>query len=232
MPVLARFLPLVPANRVQATQARHFSSGRCFITMNSLPCSALALRLSFVSAIGLLGALLNDVYAAGPRTRQVSARSFSNGFAVEPVAINDLRPTERAFLTKAMETIRQQMRLAEIGVSQATSSSVRSHAQQLAGDYRSLNEALDALIRRKGGIANAPVGGTSETFRKLVENVGPDFDREFVRAVGQLTDAALALFEQAAADVKDTDVREFAAAELPVLRGHRSEVTDLQKTVD
>jgi putative membrane protein len=200
--------------------------------MNSLYRSSPGRSLSFVFAIvGLLGGSLTTD-AAGPRSRQASARSLANGYAVDPLATNDLRPTERAFLTKATETIRQQMRLAEIGVSQATSSDVRSHAQQLAGDYRSLNEALEALIRRNGGIANAPVGGTSETYRKLVENVGLDFDREFIRAAGQLTDAMLALFEQTAADGKDTDVREFAAAELPVLRGHRSEATDLQKTLD
>jgi putative membrane protein len=183
-----------------------------------------------VAAAGMLSAAIT-AQAAGPRARQVSARNLTRGFTVEPLAANDLRPTERAFLAKALETTRQQMRLAEIGVSQATSSEVRSHAQQLAGDYRSLNESLEALTRRKGGIANAPVGGTSETYQKLVEKAGPNFDREFIQTVGRLTDEVLTLFEQVAADAKDADVREFAAAELPVLRAHRSEVTELQKTL-
>jgi len=170
--------------------------------------------------------------AAGPwRARQVSARSMARGFTGEVLAANELRPTERAFLGKAAETTRQQMRLAEIGVSQATATEVRSHAQQLVTDYRSLNDALEALIRRKGGIAGAPVGGTSETFQKLVEKAGPNFDREFIRIVAQITDDALSLFEQVASDSKDADVRELAAAQLPVLRAHRSEITELQKTL-
>lgn len=198
--------------------------------MNSLYRFSLRGGLSLgLTLAGLLSTTLK-ADAAGPRTRQVSARNLTRNFAAEPLAANDLRPTERTFLTKALETIRQQMRLAEIGVSQATSTEVRSHAQQLVGDYRALNDSLEALIRRKGGIAGAPVGGTSEIYQKLVEKAGPNFDREFVRAVGQVTDEALALFEQVVADAKDTDVRDFAAAELPVLRGHRGAVTELQKT--
>jgi putative membrane protein len=168
--------------------------------------------------------------AAGPRTRQVSARSLTRGFAGEPLAANDLRPGERAFLTKALETVRQQLRLAEVGVSQATSAEVRSHAQQLLVDYRALNDSLDALTRRKGGIAGAPVGGTSETYQKLL-TAGANFDREFIRIAAQATDDVLSLFEQVASDAKDVDIRELAAAELPVLRGHRGTITELQKSL-
>jgi len=47
--------------------------------------------------------------AAGPRVRQVSARS-----AVEPSAVDALRPAERAFLMQAVEDTRQQLRLAHV----------------------------------------------------------------------------------------------------------------------
>ncbi|MGH7956791.1 MAG: hypothetical protein ACREH8_07240, partial [Opitutaceae bacterium] len=84
-------------------------------------------------------------HSAGPgRSRQVSARNVMPAFAAQMRAANELRPTERAFLSKAIEASRQQMRLAAVGISQATSTEVRSHAQQLATDYRSLNDALEA----------------------------------------------------------------------------------------
>ncbi len=99
-------------------------------------------------------------------------------------------------------------------------------------DYRSLNEALDALIRRKGGIAGAPAGATSENYQQLAEKAGLNFDREFVRTAGQATDAALQLFEQMVSESKDADAREFAAAQLPLLRAHRSTITELRKTFE
>jgi predicted outer membrane protein len=187
---------------------------------------------TIATLVVLIGSTMAAEAASSLRVRQVSARNLTRGFTAEALAANDLRPVERAFLAKAVETSRQQMRLAEIGVSQATRSEVRSHAQQLATDYRSLNTALEALVRRKGATAGAPVGGPSETYQKLVAQAGANFDREFVRAVARLTDDVLALFEQVASDAKDTEIRELAAAQLPVLRAHRSEVTELQKTID
>ena len=200
--------------------------------MNSLSLP-LQTRRPLIIAVAAIMGLAVTAEAAGPsRVRQASARTLMRGFAAEPLASDSLRAAERAFLGKAVEVSRQQMRLAEIGVSQATNSEVRSHAQQLVADYRSLTDSLEALVRRRGGIPGAPVGGTSETYRKLVETTGGNFDREFVRTVAKGTNSMLTLFEQVASDSNDADVRELAAAELPVLRGHRSAVTELEKTIE
>lgn len=171
--------------------------------------------------------------AAPPsRVRQASAHTWIKLYAAEPLATDGLRAAEKAFLAKAIETARQQMRLAEVGASQADSSEVRSHALQLASDYRELSDALEALVRRKGGLAGAPAGATSETYQKLSEKSGADFDREFVRIVAVASGQVMTLFETAAAEAKDQDVRDFAANELPILRAHRNTIADLKKTYD
>lgn len=181
---------------------------------------------------GLLGSAIT-MDAAGPsRVRQVSARNLTSRFVGEPVAAGELRPVERSFLLKAVAACRSQLRLAEIGVSHAASSDVRSYAQQLVNDYRSLSDALDELIRRRGGIAGAPVGGSSETYQKLLQQPSGEFDRQFVRTVARATADVLTAFEQITSESKDADVRELAAAQLPVLRAHQSEITQLQKAVD
>jgi predicted outer membrane protein len=203
--------------------------------MNTSLYSCFSFTRGWSVGLTLCGLLLasHTAEAAVPgKLRHVSARSLIQGYAVDPIANESLRPVDRAFLTKASETVRQQMRLGEVGVGQAGDTRVRSHAQQLVADYRSLNDALDALIRRKGGIAGAAVGGTSENYQKLGEKTGLSFDREFVRAAGQATDAALALFEQIVSETKDTDTRELAAAQLPILRAHRSAITELRRTFE
>jgi len=124
------------------------------------------------------------------------------------------------------------MRLAKVGVSQAANSDVRSHALQMVTDFRALNDAVEALLRRRGGIAGTPVGGTSETYQNLVDKSGAAFDQAFIRLVAQLNTDTLALFEQFASESKDPDVRELAAAHLPLLRGHRTTITELKKTID
>ncbi len=200
----------------------------------------MSLSPSFLSRLGgrallitcALGVGSTLVFAGPSPRRQASARTLMKSYTAEPMAADELRVTERAFLAKAIESTRQQMRLAEVGAGRADSSDVRSHALQLANDYRALHETLDVLIRRKGGLADAPVGGTSETYQRLSEKSGADFDREFVRTVAASSNAVMTLFENAAADAKDADVRDLAASELPVLRAHRNTVADLKKTFD
>jgi predicted outer membrane protein len=196
------------------------------------PGSFLLRGCAFSLTVWGLTMVAHPVDAATTRVRQVSARSVIQGFAVDPLATDTLRPADRAFLAKAAEAVKQQMRLGAVGVGQAADTRVRSHAQQLVTDYRVLNDTLEALIRRKGGIAGAPVGITSENYQKLGEKAGLSFDREFVRTAGQGTDAALALFEQIVSETKDTDARELAAAQLPVLRAHRSTIKELRKTFE
>jgi putative membrane protein len=147
-------------------------------------------------------------------------------------ATDALRPNERTFLEKAIESSRQQLRLADVGAAQATSSDLRSHALQLNADYRDLRDALEALINRKGGLAGAPVGGTSETYQKLSARAGEEFDREFVRIAANLSDSVMTLFEQAANNAKDGEVREFASAQLPLLRSHQNRSVELRKAFE
>lgn len=188
-------------------------------------------RAILISAAGLFGASVALGATAQWRTR-ASARSMMNGFAAIPLAADAMRENEKAFLGKAVETSRQQMRLAQVGASQADSTEVRSHALTLAGDYREITESLEALIRRKGGVADAPVGGTSENYQKLSEKAGAEFDREFVRVAAALSNDVMTLFEKAAADSRDADVREFAMAQLSVLRAHRNAIADLKKSLN
>ncbi len=183
-------------------------------------------------AAGCVGALVT-LDAAGPsHFRPVAARSLLRGFAAEPLAADALRPGERAFLAKAQESARRQMRLAEIGAGRAQAAEVRSHALQLAADYHELDGTLEALVRRKGGLPGAPVGDTSEPYAGLLTKSGADFDREFVRVVAQASNDVMTLFENAAGDARDADVRDLAASELPVLRAHRNAVANLKKALD
>ena len=191
----------------------------------------LARRLALLAAVGLSAASVSAT-SADWRLRSPATRTLNKSFAAEPLATDALRPSERVFLTKAAASTRQQMRLAEIGASQSESADVRSHAMQLAADYRSLNEAIEALIQRKGGVAGAPVGNTSQTYAGLMEKSGSAFDREFVRTVANSSNDVMTLFESAATDARDTDIRDLAAAELPILRAHRNTVEGLKKTFD
>lgn len=174
------------------------------------------------------------VAVARGEPRQVAARSMLRGYTVDPLASDALRPAERAFLEKALAIARLQARMAELGAAQAANTDVRSHAEQLKTDARQLGDAITGLIQKRAAATPGTATGepTSETYTQLAGRTGADFDREFVRVMAELHDETINLFEQAAADAKDADVRELAAAQLPMLRAHRGRILELKKTFD
>lgn len=191
-----------------------------FLNRRRLLCGALVL---------LAGGTVTPSATAPSRLRHVAARSMVRGYAAEPLA-ESTRPADRSFLQKAIDTGRLQLRLAELGASQATSTEVRSHAEQLKSDNRQLVDALDSLMQRRSIGTLEPTGRpTEDAYVRLANRTSGEFDREFVRVMAEVHDQTINLFEQAVSEAKDADVRELAAAQLPMLRAHRNRITELRR---
>lgn len=172
----------------------------------------------------ILAACTVPVFARWPAASESS---------VAPLATESVRPAEQAFFEKALAASRLQMRFAELGASQATSADVRGHAEQLKSDNRQLVDALTALAQKKGAAPRpATDEATAASYAELATKTGATFDREFVRVMADLHESTIALFEQTAAEAKDTDVRDLAAAQLPMLRAHRNRIVELKRLFD
>lgn len=190
---------------------------------------ATSLILFVVSAAPALAGSNSGPFARLP----FAGESLIGSDGVDALATDALRPVERAFLEKAAQLSRQQIQLAQLAVSQATGSDVRTYAQQMAGDHRQIGDSIEALRRKKGTSAGgSPEAVVPESFQQLAQKSGGDFDREFVRLAGDLQATLLTLFEEVMADAKDPEVRELAGAHLPTLRDHQNRATELKKAYD
>lgn len=170
---------------------------------------------------------------AASRTRVAAVRSFPERIAVEPLASPALRPMERAFLEEASASSWRLLRLARVGVSQATSSAVRDFAQQLASDQRQLADAVDALRRKKGTVVDVlEPTGADDAGRQLAGKAGADFDREFVRFIGDLQTQMITTFEQVVGEAKDPEVRDLVGSSLPTLRAQQNSLVELNRVFD
>jgi len=145
------------------------------------------------------------------------------------LATDRLTPSERAFLEQARESIRQQRRLGELGQSLARGTEVRAHAQKIVSEYRQMLERIEGLVRKKRTALLQPPEIPSEAYHELAAKSGPEFERGFVAILNEWHERTLALFERAATDARDPDVRQFASAQLPILREHRNRITVLRK---
>jgi putative membrane protein len=201
-------------------------------TFSSLPLTGRSLLLA--AAAGLLAPeLAASASSNSGLIRQAAVRSMMRGYVAEPLAADAARPAERSFLQKAIETSRLQLRLAELGASQATASEVRSHAEQLKSDNRQLVDAIDSVMQKRGVGTLEPTGRpTEDAYVKLANRTSGEFDREFVRLMAEVHENTINMFEQAASEAKDADVRDLAAAQLPMLRAHRNRITELKRMFD
>ncbi|MDO8540320.1 MAG: DUF4142 domain-containing protein [Opitutaceae bacterium] len=194
------------------------------------------LRRAFhLGVAGFLASSISAVAAPQWRARPVFARSVAFAFAAEPLATDALRPVERTFLEQAAELSRQQIRFARLAVSQASSSDVRSFAQQLAGDHRQISDSIEGLRRKKGSMLEEKEkspDAVPEGFQELAQKTGADFDREFVRLTAQMQARELTLFEEAMSDAKDNEVRDLVGTYLPMIREHQNRGTELKKTFE
>src|ERR1043166_8477030 len=94
----------------------------------------------------IVSALIVSSVAATPqgramRPRFVTFASVARGAELDSLATDTLRPSERAFLREATEMSRTDLRMAQLAVGQATSSDLRTYAQQLMTDYRQIADS-------------------------------------------------------------------------------------------
>jgi len=176
---------------------------------------------------GVLALTLTLLPLAAPASGQ-SVEWLETTWGVR-LATDRLTAAEWAFLEQARESIRLQHRLGELGQSHARGSEVRAHAQKIVTDYRQLLERIEGLARKKGSTLLPPPEIPADSYQELAAKSGPDFERGFVALLSELHERALSLFEQAAAEARDPDVRQLAATQLPVLREHRNQIALLRK---
>lgn len=187
-------------------------------------------------AVALGGVVLLGAVATAEarlRPRLAAFASVVRGAEFDPLAAGDnLRTEERAFLRTAIEACRQEARLAQLGVAQATRSDVRTFAQELATDARQMADTLDTVARRKGVVLVPDNGATHPAYARLTEITGADFDREFVLTAAATTEDLVKLFDQSVSTAKDADIRDTAGSQLPTLRAHSNRIVELRKALE
>lgn len=68
-------------------------------------------------------------------------------------------------------------------------------------------------------------------YRSLAKKTGAEFDKEYVEMMVDDHESDVKLFEKAAKDAKDPEVRSFASAHLPTLQAHLQHIQGLDKAV-
>ena len=150
-----------------------------------------------------------------PRTRPATPpRPSENADSAQAAASPS---ADSAFITKAAEAGAKEVAVAKVGTNRASSAEVKAFAQRLDKDHSALNSELTALAKAK----NVDLGAsTPPPPADLVSAEGAAFDRAFLALMVKEHEAAISLFESESRDGRDSEVKEWAAKQLPALRDH------------
>ncbi len=138
------------------------------------------------------------------------------------VQAQELAASETRFLQAAAGSGMFEVEAAELAKKRAGNAGVKAYAEKMLAQHRAMNAELKALANRKQvklpASSSEPDRGTLE---QLAGRSGADFDALYIeKAAVDAHTTANRLFETAARESKDPQVRDFAVRALPMLAEH------------
>ena len=144
---------------------------------------------------------------------------------------NKLGWMERRFVTKAADSGKAELELAQLAAQQASNAEVKAYAQKLIEDHGKVNQELTSLAGQKNVKLDDDEDGKDRHYRRLSKKTGTEFDQEFVEHMIEMHEDDVKRFEKASTDAKDQDLKSFAAKHIEHLRGHLQEAQSLRSTI-
>ena len=167
-----------------------------------------------------------------PAALRACARSCLRGFAAVMAVVaffsrlamaqaGALASADATFLQRAAEANAAEVKISQAAQTRATESVVKAFADHMVEDHSASNRELDTLARKKDvALRSEPDAAHLIKIGSLQKLETGEFDRAYARLMVEDHAAGARLFEQAARDAVDVDVRKFAQAALDMWRAH------------
>lgn len=143
---------------------------------------------------------------------------------------DQLARADRKFVEEAAGSGMFEVQVGQLATTKASDSNVKSFAGMLVDHHTKANDELTKLANAKGvELPAAPPRAMRRDIEQLGKKSGKEFDQDFIRNVGiKAHEKDVKLFEKASKDLKDPELKAFAAKTLPVLQDHLAQAKKLQ----
>ncbi|HEY1084619.1 MAG TPA: DUF4142 domain-containing protein [Prosthecobacter sp.] len=140
--------------------------------------------------------------------------------AADPKSVLD--SADEKFVKAASQHGMGEVQIAALGVKKAARADVKELAEKMVTAHTAMNAELTALAGTKSvAISTVTDPDDTKTMKALENtNTGEAFDKDFLNQLESGHKEAISLFENAAEDSKDAEVKAWAAKSLPELRAH------------
>ena len=137
---------------------------------------------------------------------------------------------DRRFVTKAADGGQTEVQAAQLAAQRATNPDVKNFAQKLVDDHTKVNSELMTLAKQKNVKLDTD-DHKDRAYNRLNKKSGAEFDQEFVENMIDEHEKDIKMFEKAASDAKDAEVRSFASKHVSHLREHLQQAQNLRQSV-
>lgn len=136
-------------------------------------------------------------------------------------SVTDVREKDSDYLIAAAETDMMEIELGKLAMTKSTNASVKDLGKMMIDQHTTASEKLKPLAASKQVVL--PMGLTDkgkENYEDLNKKSGKDFDEAYTDLMVDGHEDAISKMKDASEDAEDAEVRQWAAAMLPVLNTH------------
>ncbi len=152
----------------------------------------------------------------------IGASSFSNlRMQNKSVLITTIVKTDAQFLASAAEINLEEIQLGQLAQKKSTMMDVQELGKMMETEHTKSLGDLTTLASKKGiSLPKSVTSEAKEEYKELNNKSEKKFNDEYCELMIKGHKHAIALFETASKDSKDSEIKAWAAATLPALRMH------------
>ena len=139
-----------------------------------------------------------------------------------------LQRTDRNFISKAVEDNREEVELGKLAQGKASSDAVKQLGQRMIEDHSAANQDLLQLAENKGMKLQDKAPKADREMERLAKLQGPEFDREYVRAMVKDHKQDVAEFRRMHSGAVDPNLKAWVDKTLPTIEDHLKTIEGIQ----
>ncbi len=146
---------------------------------------------------------------------------------------NKDKEKDAQFLVDAAEISMENVRLGKLAQQKGTMNHVTELGQAMETTHSKAHAELTALAKSKN--VSLPASQTktgNDSHEKLMEKSGNDFGKAYSDKMVSRQEDAIKLYEKAASDSQDPEIRKWASEKLPTLRAHLDQAKKCKEACD
>lgn len=188
--------------------------------MNHSTSVALTAASAVLLMIGTVGCADNNKQDTKEVAEELNALKFEdNG-----------RENDAKFLVEAAELSREEISLGKLAQKRSKVRHVRNLGSEMVAEHTISLAALTVLATAKSvSLPTEQTDDSRDAFRKLSDIASAGFDKEYADMAVTEHKNAITVFEKAASESKDAEIKAWATAALPTMRRHLEHSLECQK---